>query len=64
MCERVKDGWMAGKTEGYSGTRLSTFRSDAFGGFSARTPSTVLVSIASVNYKILPPDSSNKRLRA
>ena len=26
MCQRVKDVWMAGKTAGCSGTRLSTFR--------------------------------------
>ena len=64
MCKRVKGGWMAGKTAGYSGTRLSTFRSDSFGGFSCRTPSTVLFSIASVNYKILPPESLDKNLRA
>ena len=55
---------MIGKTAGYSGTRLFTFRSDTFGAFSSRTPSTVLFSIASVNYKILPPNSRDKNLRA
>ena len=55
---------MAGKTAGYWGKRLSMFSSETFGGFSSRTPSTVLFYIASVNYKTLPPDSHDKNLRA